>query len=453
MNLNKLVWILICSLMMVGCESHKYNPNFQQDAANADYIHRSMKKLTDVIVHDIISPPVAARDYAYPSIAAYEAMIPGHSDYISFAGQLNGLKEVPQPKPNLEYCFPLASVHAFLTVGKKFIFDGPQIDDYQTALYQEMKIDVNVPQDVYQRSIEYGEKVAAHILDWSSKDNYAESRSFSRYEVPFDEPGKWQPTPPDFMDGIEPHWNKIRPMVLKKADMFKPKPPTEFSMKKGSQFYKETIEVYDVINNATEAETDIAKFWDCNPFVSHHKGHMMFATKKISPGGHWIGITKIATKKSNADFMQTVEAYALVSVALMDGFISCWDEKYRSNLVRPETVINEYIDEDWTPLLQTPPFPEHTSGHSVISSAAAVTLTKLFGDDFAYEDDVEVEYGLPARSYDSFLQASEEAAISRLYGGIHFRPAIDYGVDQGRAVGKYVLENVNTRKDGKMSVK
>jgi hypothetical protein len=168
----------------------------------------------------------------------------------------------------------------------------------------------------------------------------------------------------------------------------------------------------------------------------------MYATKKITPGGHWIGITKIACEKDKADLMKTVEAYTLTSIALFDGFISCWDEKYRSNLLRPETVINQNIDEDWLPALQTPPFPEHTSGHSVISRAAAVALTSIFGEDFAFLDTTEEEYGLPAREFTSFYHASDEAAVSRLYGGIHYRPAIDYGVEQGEKVGKLVTKEV-----------
>jgi len=434
---------LIFSIM--GCQQ-SHNPNWEQDVANADYIHRSMKKLTDVIVHDIISPPVAARDYAYPSIAAYEALLPAFDSHVSYAGQLNGLTTIPPPDASKKYCFPLASVHAFLKTSESFIFDVTQIEDFRTELYLEMDSVINMPAEVKKRSIEYGEMVAAHILDWAKKDNYAESRSFSKYEIPFDDPSKWKPTPPDFMDGIEPHWRTIRPFVLKKPDQFKPKAPTEFSTKKGSQFYEETMEVYEIGKNKTPEQIEIAKFWDCNPFVSTHKGHMMFATKKISPGGHWIGITQIAAKRSNSNMMETIEAYSLVSISLLDAFISCWDEKYRSNLVRPETIINTFIDDNWLPLLQTPPFPEHTSGHSVISSASALALTKLYGEDFAYTDDVEVEYGLKARSFTSFIQASEEAAVSRLYGGIHYRPAIDDGVTQGRNVGEYVLENVNTRK-------
>jgi hypothetical protein len=228
-------------------------------------------------------------------------------------------------------------------------------------------------------------------------------------------------------------------------------PPTPFSTDKKSQFYKEAIEVYEMGKNQTPEQREIAFFWDCNPFMMNVKGHVMFATKKISPGGHWINITRVACNKINADFAQSAEAYTLVSSALMDAFISCWDEKYRSKLIRPETYINQYIDEDWVPTLQTPPFPEYTSGHSVISSASAVVLTKLFGDNFAFTDSTEVEFGLSARSFKSFIQASEEAAISRMYGGIHYRPAVEIGVKEGRAVGYYLLQKIRTRKEVKVT--
>ena len=186
------------------------------------------------------------------------------------------------------------------------------------------------------------------------------------------------------MDGIEPHWNKIRPFVIDSATQFIPVPPTPFDVSEGSLFYEEMMEVYHAVNNLDQERKEIAEFWDCNPFVTHHKGHMMFATKKITPGGHWIGITKIACKKADATLMETINTYTRTSIALADAFISCWDEKYRSNLIRPETVINQHIDEDWKPLLQTPPFPEYTSGHSVISTAAAITLTDIFGETFPF---------------------------------------------------------------------
>ena len=122
--------------------------------------------------------------------------------------------------------------------------------------------------------------------------------------------------------------------------------------------------------------------------------------------------------------------------------ISGWDEKYRSERIRPETVINQYLDDTWRPVLQTPPFPEYTSGHSVASGAASTMLTYLFGDDFAFDDDTETYFGLPVRSFESFDAAAEEAAISRLYGGIHYIDACEIGLRQGRGIGDFIVGKV-----------
>jgi len=205
--------------------------------------------------------------------------------------------------------------------------------------------------------------------------------------------------------------------------------------------------VYETGKRLTDEQREIAAFWDCNPFVMHVQGHTMFATKKISPGGHWMGIAGQAARNPHADFMRSAQVYARTAIALADGFLTIWDEKYRSNLIRPETVINQYLDERWQPFLQTPPFPEYTSGHSGISTAAATVLTDEFGDGFAFTDSVEIAFGLPPRSFTSFKQAGAEAAISRLYGGIHYRMAIEEGIGQGRKVGELVVQRVRTNED------
>lgn len=436
--------ILICFVLLaLGCE--QTNPNFQEEAKNSELLHKSMDKLTEVIVHDIFSPPVASRIYAYPSIAAYEILQQGRSDYESLEQQLHGLENIPQPQVGEEYCYPLAAVHAFLTLGKALIFSEEKIEAFEKEMYADFKA-LNMPETVYNRSMEYGKEVSQHFMAWLDKDNYKQTRTFPKYSIT-DDPEKWKPTPPDYMDGIEPHWREIRPFVLDSAQQFTPPPPTPFDMDEKSQFYKELMEVYKALDADVEERKAIASFWDCNPYVSTHIGHVMTATKKITPGGHWIGIVKLVTRKANSDMMATAEAYALTAIALADGFISCWDEKYRSNLIRPETVINTYLDEDWKPALQTPPFPEYTSGHSVISRSAATMLTHLYGDDFAFADSTELAYGLPVRSFTSFYHASDEAAVSRLYGGIHYRPAIDYGVKQGEEVGKFIVENIQTKKE------
>ncbi|MDX2302895.1 MAG: vanadium-dependent haloperoxidase [Microscillaceae bacterium] len=396
-------------------------------------------------MHDIFSPPVTSRIYAYPNIAAYEAMVPSNPGFVSMAGQLEGLSEVPQPQKDREYLYELSSMCAFLTVARELVFSQAEIDAYAKKTYEDLK-NKGIPSDIYERSMDYGRAVAQHILAWAAKDNYKQTRTFPKYTV-LEQDSAWKPTPPSYMEGIEPHWNKIRPMVIDSSNQFIPKMPTPFDMNKNSDFYKELMEVYEIGKSLNKDQLEIAKFWDCNPFVSHQTGHVMFATKKISPGGHWIGITAIACRQKNLGFMETLEAYARVSISLMDAFISCWDEKWRSIRVRPETLIQEHIDESWAPLLQTPPFPEYTSGHSVISRAAAVTLTGLLGDSFAFKDTTEVEYGLPAREFKSFMEASDEAAKSRLYGGIHYRSACENGVAQGEMVGKFIRQNLRTRKE------
>jgi hypothetical protein len=318
------------------------------------------------------------------------------------------------------------------------------MEDFEKDLMDRIKAE-GISKKVFQNSLTYGEQVADHILQWASKDMYSQTRTYPKFAVNQD-PARWQPTPPDYMDGIEPHWNEIRPLVIKSAQQFAPPPPTPFDMNPNSPFYKEVMEVYKALDGEDREERiAISKFWDCNPYVSQHIGHVMYAIKKITPGGHWMGIVGVACQTAEADFGSSLEAYAMTSIALFDAFISCWDEKYRSNLIRPETVINKYIDENWVPGLQTPPFPEYTSGHSVISRASAIVLTHLFGEEFIYEDTVELEFGLPSRKYSSFIEASEEAAMSRLYGGIHYMPAIKYGVEQGEQVGKWIVSNIQTK--------
>ncbi|WP_291183163.1 vanadium-dependent haloperoxidase [Gilvibacter sp.] len=401
-------------------------------------------QVTQVMVHDIFSPPVASRIYAYPNVAAYEIMAQADPKYKSLALQLPGL--TPVPRINNDTIVPgVAALVAHMEISKSLIFSEDMMQTYADSIYAQWE--AKNPKQ-FARSKEYGLAVADHIKAWLDGDMYKQTRTMPKFTVDIDDPARWQPTPPAYMEGIEPHWNKIRPMVLDSAAQFKPKNHPKFSLEPGSAFYKELKEVYDISEEITASgdkseEVEIAQYWDCNPYVSVTRGHLMFATKKITPGAHWMGIAKIACKQADADLNKTIYAYTKTSIALFDGFINCWAEKYRSNLVRPETLINKHIDENWEPILQTPPFPEYTSGHSVVSNAAATVLTDVFGDEFAFLDDTEMAYGLPARSFASFDAAAKEAAISRMYGGIHYRAAVENGIDQGKSVGGLVIEKLN----------
>jgi hypothetical protein len=429
---------IILIITILSCKEELVDYSRLND--HTEFSHKGINKVTDVIIHDIFSPPVASRIYMYSCIAAYEVARHSDSSFISLSGQIKHMPTISAPNKDEEYCWPLASYIAFNNTAKHMIFSEDSITKFNNEVIEYFKSN-GLPKAVLQRSIDYGMKVSEEVKTWTKGDNYAQTRSFPKYNVT-DEEGRWFPTPPAYMDAIEPSWNKIRPLLMQSVDQFQPLPATPFNMDKSSQFYKEMIEVYEVVNNLTEEQSEIANFWDCNPYKLNVIGHVMHASKKITPGGHWVGIAGIAAKKANYDIAHTWMTYAFTSIGLYEGFISCWDEKYRSNLIRPESVINKFIDENWAPLLQTPPFPEYTSGHSVVSGASSEILTHIFGDNFSFDDDTEVPFGLPIRSFDSFYNAGQEAAVSRLYGGIHYKPAIDNGLTQGLDIGKFVVENI-----------
>ena len=436
---------LLFAFILFTSFSLKETETWKEKTENADYIHRAVKVITDVMVHDIYSPPVAGRTYAYISIAGYEAAIVNNSTYQTLAGQLRGLKTLPKPKAGVAYSPTIAAVQAILTVGKTMVVSEERLNAFYADIVKELKAS-GIPDDAFAASIECGTKIAAEIIAWAGKDNYKQTRTFSKYAVSND-PAVWKPTPPAYIKAVEPHWNRIRPFLLDSAQQFKPLPATPFSTDKASLFYKEAMNVHEVCNNLSTEQKQVADFWDCNPFKVNVNGHVMYASKKISPGGHWMNIVRLACQKVNADVQQTTEAYVCTAVTIADAFVSCWDEKYRSQVIRPETYINQYIDGAWMPYLQTPPFPEYTSGHSVLSTASAVVLSKIFGENFSYADSTEVEFGIPVRSFSSFKQAAEEAAISRLYGGIHYMPSIVNGAVEGKKIGEFMVKRLHTRND------
>ena len=436
--------VVVCiflGLTLSNCTQLPKDNKVKSNFNRASLIHNLNDQLTESILHDGFSPPVASRIYAYSNIAAYEAVIGGSSEYQSLSGQLNDFKPNFPASSSEKYDYELAMVKAFCTVAKGLIYRDYIMDSVQNELISE--ISSGKDEMVINASLRYGETIAKEIKLWISNDNYQETRSMPRFSVS-KEPGKWVPTPPNYGEAIEPHWSKIRPFAMSSASQLSDFPATPFNSAEGSEFYNLALEVYEVVNSLSDKELEIARFWDCNPMVSVNHGHLMGVKRQLTPGGHWIGITRIATQSAKFNLIKACEAYTLVSIALADAFISSWDQKFKSNLIRPETYINEYIDRDWKPILETPLFPEHTSGHSVISRAAATVLTELLGDSYAFIDSTEVPFGLPPRPFKSFYDASNEAAISRIYGGIHYEPARKLGIEQGALVGSWVMENVKT---------
>ena len=426
------------SILMLSC--NKDRQEIKYGVEDAELLHDCQKGLTDVIVLDIFTPPVASRIYVYPMLAAYEAGRFSNTGSKSLTAILNFFENIPQPEAGLDYDFTVAAIRAFAETSKKVIFSKNKIDELETELLDKIKS--RSSSEVFDRSLNFGSKVAAVIIARLSQDNYKETRGMERFEVKI-LPGLWVPTPPDYADSVEPHWSKMKTLVLDSARQCRVDNPIPYSDKVESPFWNELMKVHDLVNTIDEDsdELNMAIFWDDNPFVSRHKGHLMFQDKKMTPGGHWLSICRVVSRQQRADFFTVSLAYALTSVSIFEAFISCWDTKYFTMRVRPETDINNKINKDWHPHLVTPPFPAFTSGHSTVSSAAAETLTVLFGD-VAYIDSTELEYGLPIRSFTSFRQAALEASISRVYAGIHFPSDCTAGNEQGKKIAQLVIERL-----------
>ena len=432
--------VVIC---LFACRN---NNEYKTYLHNPELFSQTVHELNTVVMGNNFPPMVAARNYVYAAIAAYEVMVVAYPDqYQSLAGQVNGLTSISVPTANPLADPELAALLAYIKVGEAVTFPEGSMQLYKDSILQVAR-NKGLGKDVEKASQVLADSVSASIIRWSKKDNYLQTRGAEKYTVK-DIPGRWVPTPPLYASAAEPHWKEIRPMVIDSAGIFAPPPPPTFNITdKTSKYYQEVMAIKNAVDSLTPEQRHIAEFWDDNPFKMNVTGHVMFGSKKFSPSGHWMSVIGIAAKQAHFDYPATVYAFAKTSIALFDAFIECWFVKYRDNTVRPETVINKYIDMNWRPFLQTPAFPEYTCGHSTISSSAAEALTSVFGDHFAYTDSTELEFGIKNRSFKSFRDAAIENNWARFYGGLHFHNSCIISTEVGRKVGQLVVDRLKMKK-------
>lgn len=430
-------------LLLYSCNNRPVQQTYFTDAFSYS---KTVKELNEVVKFVGFPPIVASRNYAYANIAAYECIAAGYpKEYNSLAGQINGLTTIPKPDTTKQIDYEFASLLAFCKVGEAVTFPEGSMKEYVDSL-KKFADNTGMSSTMFDNTVAFADSIAKTILAWSKKDNYAQTRSASRYTV-LDSPGRWVPTPPAYASAVEPHWREIRAIVMDSINQFMPPRPIKFDVtNKNGAYYKQVMAVKNATDSLTDEQKHIAEFWDDLGGKLNVVGHIQFVTKKFSPPGHWMNIVGIASQKSKASFRKTVAAYTLTSICMFDAFIQCWDEKFRSNMVRPETVINKYIDQDWRPYLQTPPFPEYTCGHSTVSSAAAEALTKMYGENFNYTDTSELEFGIANRSFTSFKQAADENNWARFYGGIHFHPSCLVSTEYGQKVGSFIVGKLKLEK-------
>jgi len=437
-----LLGIAAMVILLPSCKKPGYHKIFNNPSLYSSTVH----ELNGVVMGNNFSPVVASRNYAYASIAGYEVIAAGDpAHYQSLAGQLNGLTTVPKPAKQDSIDYPYAALIAFCKVGEAVTFPEGSLKYYTDSLHR-LAVSNGMPGDMLAASEKYAQVVAASIIAWSKKDNYLKTRSMPKFAIN-NTPGRWIPTPPSYSEAVEPHWSEIRTMVMQNAKEYSVPPPPKFDVTdKNSKYYQEVIYIKKTVDSLTPEQAHIADFWDDNPGKMNVSGHVMFITKKFSPPGHWLSIVGIGAKKINADFNTTVCAYAKTSIALFDAFIESWTAKYIYQTARPETIINKYFDPNWRPHLQTPPFPEYTCGHCTISAAAAEALTSVLGENIAYTDTSELEFGIKNRSFKSFRDAASENVWARFYGGIHFHNSCIVSNHFGKVVGDSVVVKLTMKK-------
>ncbi len=377
------------------------------------------------------SPPVASRSFAYLGVTAFEAVASGDPRLVSLAGQINGLTALPDREAGAHD--EALVLHGAMIAGVNAFFGntGPTGQRALDAIERRLmeRLSEGVAADVAERSLAHGRAIADHVLAWSIDDGGAvvENMGFPLEFTLGTQPGAWVPTSLVRQQQMPllPNWGDNRPFAMPEGNACPLPPPPAYSEEPGSVFYAEAREVYDTVNALTPEQRTIARFWSDDPMLSP------------TPPGHWINIAMIVLEAEEADAARFAETMAVLGVSLADSFIGCWHSKFEYDLLRPVTYIKRHIDPAWEPILITPPFPEYPSGHSTQSGAAGAVLTHLFGQGYAFSDTTHEDDGLAARTYASFDAAAQEAAISRLYGGIHFRAAIERGLDQGACIGAH----------------
>lgn len=399
------------------------------------YALRWMDLLYRLVQNEGVQAPAASRIYAYAGVALYEGVVNGMPSNYSLAGQLIDMPEMPLPEENMEYDWP-AVANGTLAKVIAGLFDDPDeetlaaIADLRQEIFDERAEEVG--EEVVRRSNDYGSKIGDELLEWIATDGYAETLEMdAEYELPTGSDLSLYTLTLEGSRPIGPYWGTLRPFALFFTEVCHVPLNMLFSEDRDSAFYAQAHEVFEIGNNLTREQREIARFWFDPPNTTG------------LPAGHWVSIENQMVEQRNLNLEQAAGMYSLVGMALADSFISAWSLKYEVMLLRPETYIHQYIRRSWQPYIQTPPFPEYPSGHSVVSGAAAEVLTSLFGT-VAFTDRTHIIYDHEplVREFTSFEAAAYEAAISRLYGGIHYRAAIENGLRQGRCVGQQVLENI-----------
>jgi hypothetical protein len=394
--------------------------------------------LYDVVRNEALAPPQASRIYGVAAVALYEAVVPGARHHRSLAGQLNGLEALPRPPRGRPLHWPTTASAALGRTVRGLV---PSLKPESLAAIEalEGQLEARYRDETTSadraRSVRHGQAVGDAVLAWAAADGYGTHDACAYVPAPVE--GAWEPTPPGFaVNPLQPCWGNVRPMALRSSESCALPGPPAFT---GSAFLDAAVQVYETSLDLTDEQRTIAAYWADG------------AGATGTPAGHWMAIVGQIARQDRLSLADAAEAYARAGIAVHDAFVQCWRMKFAYNLQRPVTYIRQNIDAAWLPSLVTPPFPGYASGHSTQSGAVATVLEEMFGRK-AFRDTLHEDHALtPAlapRSYASFGEAAREAAVSRLYGGIHFGFDNDDGLAAGECIGRAIERRVRFQERG-----
>jgi len=462
--IKNVCFVFVFILFFASCQKQVSTPALPEEistAANSQSKHGHLQQ-TKTFSSDVASkwlgmqlqlmkaaPTAAAnvafsRHYAYTGITLYESVVPGMPSFQSVASQLNGLSGLPQTTPGFGYHWEASANAALASITRKMFpaasdANKAAIDALENTLQQQYSSDAS--SDIINRSVDFGKAVAQKVFEWASTDGYAAAFAANQ-NVAFTYPSNvtpgshlWVP-PAAWNIQTAPYWGNLRRIVPGSGNGAQPDAPPAYSTDPSSNFYKMVKEVYDMSPVAGSPEINMALWWRDVPGTT-------------TPG-HYVSILKQVLENDKPTLDVAALAYAKAGIMVYDASISTWQTKFTYYLVRPVTYIQTVIGHTtWAPsLVNTPPHPEYPSAHSTLSAANAEALTEVFGDDHAVTDNT-FEYMWPGstRSYSSFNAIAEEAGLSRLYGGIHYRNSIDVGLWQGRKVANNIISTLKFLKE------
>jgi hypothetical protein len=379
--------------------------------ANADVVTDWNNAALDAIRAGNTNPPIASRSLAILHASIYDAVngiARTHERYL-----------VPSVAPRSASRVAAASAAAHRALVNLFPANASSFDALHAAIL------AGIPDGPHKRAgIIWGEFVANVILAVRANDG-------SNAVVPppgGSGPGVWVPTPPAFLPYLLPQWGFVRPFAMNSSSQFRPPGPPSLDSQQYAADYEEVKELGAAVGSTrTEDQTEIALFWADGAGTE-------------TPPGHWNSIAQIIADAQGNTLEENARLFALLNIAMADAAICAWDAKYTFDFWRPVTAIAFAEPQlDWMSFIVTPPFPDYTSGHSTFSAAAAAVLPLFYGtEDLPFTTGSDFLPGV-YRSFSTCLDAAEEAAVSRIYGGIHFRSASEDGLQAGISIGQWTF--------------